>query len=188
MKAKGRAIQHRIVDAANRLFYRQGFNQTSFSDIADAAQIPRGNFYYYFRSKDEILKAIIEQRIGSIRAMLEDWDQQYPAPKQRLKRYVQILLNEEKDVLRYGCPMGSLNVELSKTQLVQQSQAAEMFSIFLDWLKEQFQELGYGRTARDQALHLVARMQGVSLIGNVYKDPRLLRKEAKSLQQWIDGL
>ncbi len=188
MKTKGQAIQNRIVDAANRLFYRQGFNQTSFTDIADAAKIPRGNFYYYFRSKDEILEAIIEKRMEGIRNMLEDWDQSYRTPKQRLKRYVQILSNDEKDLLRYGCPMGSLNVELSKTQLTQQSKATEMFTIFLDWLRKQFQELGYGRTSRDQALCLLARTQGVGLVSNVYKDSRFLRKELKQLQQWVDDL
>lgn len=188
MKQKGQEIHSRIVDAANRLFYRQGFNQTSFTDIADAAKIPRGNFYYYFRSKDEILEAIIDKRIEGIRGMLEEWNQSYQSPKKRLNRYLKILLNNEKDVLRYGCPMGSLNVELSKTQLIQQSKSTEMFTIFLDWLKKQFLELGYGRSSRDQALSLLARTQGVGLVSNVYKDPRFLRKELKQLQQWVDDL
>ena len=42
-----------IVQAADRLFYRQGYEHTSFSDIADAVQISRGNFYYHFKTKDE---------------------------------------------------------------------------------------------------------------------------------------
>ncbi|HJT14208.1 MAG TPA: TetR/AcrR family transcriptional regulator, partial [Dongiaceae bacterium] len=35
-----------IVEAADHLFYRQGYEHTSFSDIADDVQISRGNFYY----------------------------------------------------------------------------------------------------------------------------------------------
>ena len=43
-----------IVEAADRLFYRQGYEHTSFSDIAGVVQISRGNFYHHFKSKDEM--------------------------------------------------------------------------------------------------------------------------------------
>ena len=46
--------------AADRLFYRQGYEHTSFADIADAVRISRGNFYYHFKTKDEILDAVID--------------------------------------------------------------------------------------------------------------------------------
>ncbi|MFC1772901.1 helix-turn-helix domain-containing protein [Pseudomonadota bacterium] len=46
MVSSGQQVRERIVGAANRLFYERGFNRTAFSDIADAADIPRGNFYY----------------------------------------------------------------------------------------------------------------------------------------------
>lgn len=55
----GRVIRDHIVAAADPLFYRQGFEHTSFAAIADAVQISRGNFYYYFKSKDKILDAVI---------------------------------------------------------------------------------------------------------------------------------
>ena len=43
-----------IVEAADQLFYERGFEHTSFADIAAQVQISRGNFYYHFRTKDEI--------------------------------------------------------------------------------------------------------------------------------------
>ena len=42
-----------IIEAADRLVYRQGFEHTSFTDIADAVGISRGNFYYHFKSRDD---------------------------------------------------------------------------------------------------------------------------------------
>ena len=63
-----------IVDAADQLFYRQGYEHTSFSDIADAVQISRGNFYYHFKSKDEILDAVIDERLANTQTMLEQWE------------------------------------------------------------------------------------------------------------------
>ena len=55
-KQQGEEIRQQIVSAANRLFYEQGYNHTSFSEIAEAAAVPRGNFYYYFKSKDDMLE------------------------------------------------------------------------------------------------------------------------------------
>jgi AcrR family transcriptional regulator len=186
LKRKGQEFRQQIVAAANRLFYQRGFNQTSFSDIAAAAGIPRGNFYYYFKTKDEILEAVVEYRLEGIRAMLAEWDAAIPDPRERIKRYVRILLNEERDILRYGCPMGSLTVELSKTQLLLQSRAREMFEVFFDWLKAQFLALGHGRAARDHARHLLAVSQGISLLANAFEDGAFLRREANQLMRWID--
>lgn len=188
LKRKGQEFRQHIVATANRLFYQRGYNQTSFTDIADEAGVPRGNFYYYFKTKDEILDAVVDYRLDGIRAMLVEWEASIPEPRDRLKRYVQILLNEEQDILRYGCPMGTLNVELSKTQLVLQSRSREMFAVFFDWLKAQFLALGCGRAAREYALHLLAVMQGVSLLTNAFGDTAFLRKEATRLKQWLDEI
>ncbi len=188
LKTKGRELRHCIIEAANRLFYRQGFNQTSFSDIATEAQVPRGNFYYYFRSKDELLEAVVDYRLEGIRAMLQEWDREIPFPRDRLKRYVQILANEEQDILRYGCPMGSLNMELGKTQLQLKSHAREMFEVFRDWLMQQFVALGYEPQAQEFALHLLAAAQGASLLGNAFEDAGMLHSETRRLQDWIDQL
>lgn len=51
--------RHQIVEAADRLFYERGFEATSFADIAAVVGLSRGNFYYHFRTKDEILEAVI---------------------------------------------------------------------------------------------------------------------------------
>jgi len=188
MAEKGEANRQRIVDAANALFYQKGYNQTSFSDIAEAAGVARGNFYYYFKTKDDILAAVIIHRMHGIELMLEDWERQFHDPRARLKRYVTILLNSRDDILRYGCPLGTLNVELSKTQLQQQSQAREMFELFRIWLERQFHALGHQDDARDLALQLLARSQGISLLTNVYSDPAFLQREAERLSAWVDAL
>lgn len=188
MIAKGQDNHQKIVDVANKLFYQRGYNQTSFAEIADAAGIPKGNFYYYFKSKDDLLAAVIDHRIQQVASMLVEWDGQYKEPKERLHRFISMLLNNEEDLVRYGCPMGSLNVELSKTQPEMQTKAKEMFGVFVDWLVRQFEAVGHGGEARELALHFMARAQGVSLITNVYADPAFLRHEVAQINRWIDEL
>jgi AcrR family transcriptional regulator len=183
---KGEANRKLIINAANKLFYEKGYNQTAFSEVAEVSRIPKGNFYYYFKSKDELLEAVIDDRLNGIRQMLKEWDREYPEPRQRLLRYAEIPLNELDGVVRYGCPMGSLNVELGKSQLVLQSRATEMFTLFLEWLQQQFMELQYGKVeSRNLALHLISVLQGATLIGNVYRDPAFIEREVSLIKEWI---
>jgi AcrR family transcriptional regulator len=188
MPKKSERTRQRIIEAANRLFYHKGYNQTSFSDVVEAAGVPRGNIYYYFKTKDEILEQAIAYRLARIRVMLEGWSGSYRTPVERLHRFVDILQNSAEAIMRYGCPMGSLNTELGKDQAVLQAQAEQLFSVFENWLTDQFAELGYAGRARELALRLMAQGQGISVIAHVHSDPAFLERERLHLRRWIDRL
>ena len=54
----------RILEAATRCFARRGFHEATIQDICDAAALSKGGLYTYFRSKDEILAALVEQNLA----------------------------------------------------------------------------------------------------------------------------
>jgi AcrR family transcriptional regulator len=56
----------RLVSAAVGLAYQNGFGATSLADIAREAEVPLGNVYYYFKTKDEIGEAIVELRLADM--------------------------------------------------------------------------------------------------------------------------
>jgi AcrR family transcriptional regulator len=188
LESRGLQNRQRILAAADRLFYQKGYNATSFSDIARVADVPRGNFYYYFRSKDDILRSVVEQRLAELQAMLDEWDRTESSPKRRLLRFVQMLSDKEGDVLQFGCPLGSLNTELGKTQRELQADAAHLLEVLAGWLERQTSELGLGERARVHALHLLSCMQGTILLANAFRDPGLLRAEIDRIRDWIEGL
>jgi len=188
MGTKADQCRKQILETADNLFYQQGFDHTSFSDIADAVGIARGNFYYYFKTKDDILSAVISKRGDDILQMLQEWDESIPDPRDRLKRYVHILIKSKDEIEQYGCPMGSLCTELAKLRHSEQDNANDLFEIFRNWLVEQFKLLNHKKDAKQLALHLLARGQGVALITNAYQDKTFLRNEAKDLEDWVDKL
>jgi len=53
-----------ILDAAEPLFSANGYRKTTISDIAQELGVAQGMLYYYFKSKDEILEALIEKTLG----------------------------------------------------------------------------------------------------------------------------
>ncbi len=100
--------RNHIVEAADELFYRQGYEHTSFSDIADIVRISRGNFYYHFKTKDEILDAVIKARLAATQSMLERWEIEGKHPADRIRSFIHILVANRADIVRYGCPVGTL--------------------------------------------------------------------------------
>lgn len=187
MTQKGKVSQIRIIEAANHLFYTKGYNQTSVSDVAAETGITKGNLHYHFQSKDELLEAVISHRLAMISGNLHQWDRDYPDARDKLKRFVQMVLNEQAEIVRYGCPMGSLNVELGKTQLSLQAKARTMFDLFDEWLQKAFKQLGCKNT-KALSRHLLVMAQGAALMSYVYGDAKILKQECKAIESWIDSL
>lgn len=188
MGQKGVALRQRIVAAADQLFYEQGYENTSFSDIANTVDISRGNFYYHFKSKDDILSAVLDSRREGIHAMLEEWETKYPDPKQRIERYIDIMTNNQHNIAEHGCPIGSLCTELAKLRHDMHEQATDMFILFRDWLSTQFRQLGQKRNAKQLAMHLLARGQGIASITSAFEDQKFLQSEVKNLKAWLDEI
>lgn len=181
----GKATQDRIVQAADTLFYRRGYEHTSFADIADVVEISRGNFYYHFKTKDEILDAVIDYRLDDSRAMIAQWEAETADPENRIRRFIDILIENQADIQRFGCPVGTLATELAKLNHASKAEANELFTLFRTWLRQQFEALGRTRDADRLAMHLLARSQGVATLANAYRDEDFIRREVQQMCDWL---
>ena len=70
----GITTRDQIVEAADQLFYRQGYAHTSFADIAGAVKIPRGNVCYHFKSKHDIVDSVIGASLTKTRELPVRWE------------------------------------------------------------------------------------------------------------------
>jgi AcrR family transcriptional regulator len=80
--------RERLIAAACDLFYRQGIAGTTLAHIAEAAEVPLGNMYYYFKTKDDIVAAVVEARTEEIRSATAALQRRHGSPKARLKALV----------------------------------------------------------------------------------------------------
>ena len=174
-----------IIAEADQLFYQQGFEHTSFANIAQAVNISRGNFYYHFKSKDEILDAVINLRLSNTQALLEQWQLESVEPIDRIHSFINILIMNRAKIQRFGCPVGTLTTELTKLQHPAKEDANKLFSLFRTWLSKQFQALGYSRNADNLAMHLLARSQGVATLASAFNDENFIRSEVEQMYQWL---
>lgn len=177
-----------IVQAADALFYQRGFERTTFADIADQVGISRGNFYYHFKTKDDILTAVIALRAARTQAMLQDWTGQAPTPVARLRCFAEMLIRNRQDIQRYGCPVGTLCAELAKLEHPAQGDAGMILGQFRQWLRHQFEALGGPGDADRLALHLLARSQGIAALANAFHDEAFIRHEVDLIEAWLQAL
>jgi len=179
--------RQRLIAAANQLLYQQGVEKTTLADIAQAADVPTGNVYYYFKTKDDIVAAVIEAHVRQSRAVLASIDSSHRSPKSRLKALVGELAGQGDVIALYGCPHGSLCSELDKRPGRPDFALADLMRVPIEWAEEQFRALGR-RDAHDLAVSLLAAYEGSALLTNTFRDPDILTREARRLNRWIDTL
>ncbi|MDR7151313.1 AcrR family transcriptional regulator [Hydrogenophaga palleronii] len=179
------STRQRIVEAADALFYQRGFEKTSFADIAGQVKLSRGNFYHHFKTKDEILSAVIELRAAHTQAMLEHWTASEETPMARLGCFAEMLIRNRKDIQRYGCPVGTLCAELAKLEHPAHGEAGMIFGQFRHWLREQFMALGRRADADVLAMHLLSRSQGIASLANAFHDETFIRREVAQIHDWL---
>lgn len=177
-----------ITEAADRLFYQRGFENTSFADIAGAVGISRGNFYYHFKTKDDILAAVIALRIARTQAMLAQWEAEGGSPAGRIRCFIRILVANRTKILQHGCPVGTLTAELAKLDHSALPAASQLFTLFRHWLARQFTLLGREADADALAMHLLARSQGVATLANAFHDGAFIESEVALMNQWLDAV
>jgi TetR/AcrR family transcriptional regulator, transcriptional repressor for nem operon len=181
--------RERLVAAACRVLHEQGVERTTLADIALAADVPVGNVYYYFKTKDQLVEAAINAHGNDLRAMLSALDRRR-TPQARLKGLIGALVEQRELAARYGCPFGTLACELDKRLDGLDRTAADVLGILAGWAEQQFRSMGFGdqAEARDLAIALIASYQGISLLTNTFRDPELMVREGRRLDRWIDSL
>jgi AcrR family transcriptional regulator len=174
------------VSGARAVIHQQGVEKTTIADIAEAAEVPVGNVYYYFKTKDELVGAALSSHEAAMSSAFAELSK-HRTPRARLKAYIRMLTDQRGLVAAFGCPQGSLCSELDKRGDALATRCTQLMAIPIDWAESQFREMGR-RDARELAVALVASYQGIALLTNTFRDPDLMVREGKRLERWIDSL
>lgn len=174
--------REKLIKAARKLIHQQGFQSTTLADIAEASDVPLGNVYYYFKTKDDIVQAVVEERTQRFVDLSLEWDQ-HQDPIERLQCFIQMPISINRSIADHGCPVGSLSQELSKKSdygdLATQTLQAQ-----LDWVTEQFRQLGCC-DSEPLGRHFIATLQGASLLATTLNQPSVIQEQAQQLTQWL---
>jgi AcrR family transcriptional regulator len=94
-------VREQVVQAARQVFARYGFKKTALDDIARESRKGKSTIYYYFKSKDEIFKAVIDAEAEIRAKAIEAQISQIEDPKLKLKTYIYVRMQTLKMVANY---------------------------------------------------------------------------------------
>jgi TetR/AcrR family transcriptional regulator, transcriptional repressor for nem operon len=178
--------RERLIAAARQMLYEHGAEKTTLAEIAAAAGVPLGNVYYYFKTKDALVSAVLDALGETYDVMSARLDQQ-ATPAGRLKALIGAWVGHRDELASFGCPVGSLSSELDKRDDALRAQAAAVMAKLIDWAEAQFRAMGRD-DARELAVALVAAYQGIAVVANTLRDPALVSSEGARLERWVDAL
>jgi len=185
----------KIMEAAMSLFHNLGFQATGVEEILSSSGVCKSNFYYHFKSKEELGVKVIERMVQHMRRKLLEpsLDNEELAPARRVERLFEQMLDfcEEHD-LRKGCFFGNLSLELSGRFEELRKPLSGFFSELEDKLTRTLDEgLRRGELTlsglgpAELALPLVSLLQGGVLLAKTHRDSKALRDSIRLLQVWI---
>ena len=175
----GRSTREAILEAAGRLIHVHGYKATSLDDVLRESGVGKGNFYYHFRSKEELGHAILDQLVASFleRTLEPCFSDPAVPPLAQIRCFLDRVLEAQRARNCVGgCPLGNLVAELSD---VHEGFRARLASVFAAWrerltraLREARRRGDVGPDCRPEAVaqFLVASLEGAILMTKLSKD------------------
>jgi TetR/AcrR family fatty acid metabolism transcriptional regulator len=192
-RARSGDKHERILDAAVRVFAKKGFHATRVSEVADAAGVADGTIYLYFKSKDELLVSLFEDRVERLFAFLEAELPRAATAPEKLRIIIELqlgLLEGERDLAEV------ITVILRQSTKLMKEHAVPKFTAYLDAIARVVADgQAAGELRDDVSPHLVARaifgaLDGIAMTWALGKADRggLLRASGQLAEIFLRGL
>jgi len=192
--AKGAATRDQILDAASRLIHVQGYHCTSLDDVLRESGVGKGNFYYYFKSKEDLGYAIIDRLVDAFlgRTLAPAFAEANADPVVQVHELLdRVLENQRRRNGVGGCPMGNLACELSE---VHEGFRRRLADAFLGWRATIARALARGRERaivradcdpERAADFVVASLEGAILMTKVSREMAVMERCVDELKRHV---
>ena len=185
--------RERLIAAALRLFGEKGYQSTSVADVQRESDCHSGSFYHFFPTKQDLLLAVLERyREGIVPMLIEPAWAEVHDPIERifalLARYRMLL---EASHCAYGCPIGSLALELHEPDPSVRQLLADNFTGWVDQVENCLVDarkfLGRIDTRRTASFVLTV-MEGAVMQARTYRDLRPFDAAVATLRDYFINL
>ncbi len=132
------------MEAARELFWEKGFDATSLGDVAKRAKANPGSLYYFFKSKEDLLLAVLDRYRELLWPVV--MEPAYRAVDEPMVRIFAVLEGYRQGLIATdfarGCPIGSLSLEIGEAIPAAREKIAANFDGWVDWIKKCLDEAG----------------------------------------------
>ncbi len=176
------------------LFLLKGYGSTSIADILSRSQVNSGSLYHYFPGKQDVLIAVLDFYRDNIDAMLLQpaWAKTAD-PVDRvfalLSLYRSLIVSTDCE---YGCPIGSLALELHEPDLIVRQKLAENFTGWVDAVRNCLErgaaDFPLGTDLQALAEFVLTVMEGAVMQARTYRDVAFFDRAIAQLRAHFDSL
>jgi len=184
----------RIVRAAMELFWEKGYQSTSMSELFARADVNTGSLYHFFPGKQDVLVAVLSAyRDGIGPMLLEPAWKDVEDPVERvfalLARYRELIVQTE---CSYGCPIGSIALELHEPDPAVRELLAANFSAWSAAVRRQLDEAGArlpaGLDRNALAEFVLTTMEGAVMLTRTHRDVGYFDRAIAQLRDYMERL
>jgi TetR/AcrR family transcriptional repressor of nem operon len=184
----------RLVLAAMRLFWEKGYNSTSIADVLQTAKVNSGSLYYFFPGKSDLLAAVLDMYHDGIRPLL--LEPAWAGVDDPIERIFALLARYRKSLLDtdcfYGCPIGSLALELHEPDLAVRERLARNFRAWIDAIAECLVQaktrLPTDLNRQELAQFVLTTMEGGVMQARTFRDIEYFDAAVRQLCQYFKCL
>lgn len=182
--------RERILRVAAEAWHAKSFDGVGTAEICRLAKVHKGSFFHFFPSKDDLLLAVLERYAHDIGAALRDgpFRRDVP-PRERFARFFVSRLERVRGEIERvgcwrGCPIGNIVIELGTRNENARRAAAKVFDVMQDVFAEAIDDArtadgrGFDVDTKTAAATVLAFVQGLTVLGKAYGDPRQLERVA----------
>ena len=188
--------KQKLLEAAQKLMLARGYPVTTLDDICASARVTKGSFFHYFKSKEDLGKAVLEHFMThQFQAMQGAAFIRKRDPLARVYGYVDFAIDISKDpAMVHGCLLGSFAQDLSDTHPRIRQQCGHYFDQWAAVLKRDLDaakaEYAPRTTFDTQSLaeHFIAVVEGALILVKVKKDTKILEKQLRHFKRYLQSL
>jgi len=183
--------RERLLKVAMRLFAERGYETTTIAEIAREARANAGSVYFFFPAKQQLLLAVLDRYHEGIEDMLlapawKDVDDPIDRVFALLKHYRALLLGSE---CVYGCPIGSLALELHEPDPVVREKLAANFNAWTRAIERCLQDvrdrLPPVIDLHDLATLVLTTMEGAVMLARTYRSAEPFDAAVRTLEDYF---
>jgi TetR/AcrR family transcriptional regulator, transcriptional repressor for nem operon len=177
-----------LQDAAARVAYESGLAGLTLAHVAEAAGMPLGGLYYYYKTRDDMVASIVDRMAAQTETCVAGFNAA-AGPEEALKAFVAFVLGNSEGLVRYGCPIGTLSAQLRKEEGALGQRMGAILGNLAAWAGDKFAALGLDDAkARAEGRMLLVKLEGAAMMAHATGERGFIREVVADVSRGIDAL
>ena len=185
-----------LLDAAESLMLKQGYAATSVESICQCAQLTKGSFFHYFKSKDDLGQAVLKRFCCRSEEKIQEacCNQNEKDPLSRIYGYIDHIIKMSRDPALKGCLVGTFAQELSDTHPQIRLLCEQSFTKSAKFFHESLREAKKKYAPKSQidvdslSEYFLAVFEGSLILARAKRNKKIIEESMQHLKRYIKSL